>query len=132
MSRAAAIARSSPGPALRRLAGARLATIRRKREIEAAVDEGGPDPLPRLAHSRVGKADHRESGQAAMDIDLDPDRAGGDAVEGEGLRRGEHGNHAREPNPTRGALNVPELKTLWSERRFAGGEGEFRSYGRCR
>jgi hypothetical protein len=25
-----------------------------------------------------------------MDVDLDPDRAGRDPVEGEGLRRGEH------------------------------------------
>jgi hypothetical protein len=47
-----------------------------------------------------------------VDVDLDPNRAGGDAVEGECLRRGEHEDHAREPNPTRGALNAPELKTL--------------------
>jgi hypothetical protein len=67
-----------------------------------------------------------------MDVDLDPDRAGGDAVEGEGLRGGEHGDHAREPNPTRGARNVPESKNLWSKRRVAGGEGEIGAYGQRR
>ena len=62
-----------------------------QRELEAAVDQGGPHPLARLAHGGVGQADDREAGQAAVDVDLDPDRAGGDAVEGEGSGRGEHG-----------------------------------------
>jgi hypothetical protein len=65
-----------------------------------------------------------------MNVNLDPDRAGGDAIERECLRRSEHGDHAREPNPTRGAANVPELKTSWSERRFTDSEDEFEPYGR--
>ena len=55
-----------------------------QRELEAAVDQRRPHPLPRLPDRGVGKADDREAGQAAVDVDLDPDRAGGDAVEGEG------------------------------------------------
>jgi putative endonuclease len=38
-----------------------------------------------------------------MDVDLDPNRAGEDPVEGERLRRGEHGNDAMEANPSCGA-----------------------------
>jgi putative endonuclease len=41
-----------------------------------------------------------------MDVDLNPDRASRDAVEGECLRRGEHGGDARSPNPTCGAPDV--------------------------
>ena len=52
----AAIARSKPGPALRRSAGARLAVIRLQRELEAAVDDRGAHPLARLAHSGVRQA----------------------------------------------------------------------------
>ena len=52
-----------------------------------------------------------------MDVDLDPHRAGGDAVEGECLRRGEHGNDAREPNPTRGAQLHASLSSLSHDRR---------------
>ena len=71
-----------------------------QRELEAAVDQRRPHPLPRLAHRRVGEADDREAGQAAVDVDLDPDRAGGDAVEGEGSGRGEHGKDAKPPPRT--------------------------------
>ena len=55
-----------------------------QRELEAAVDERRPHALARLAHGGVGQADDRERGQAAMDVDLDPDRAGLDAVQREG------------------------------------------------
>ena len=67
-----------------------------QRELEAAVDQRRPHPLARLPHGGVGEADDREAGQAAVDVDLDPDRAGGDAVEGEGPGRGEHGDDATE------------------------------------
>ncbi len=90
-----------------------------QRELEAAVDQRRPHPLARLAHRGVGQADDGEGGQAAVDVDLDPDRAGGDAVEGECLRRGEHGNHAREPNPTRGAQGRTEQRHLVDGRRAA-------------
>jgi hypothetical protein len=59
-------------------------------ELESAVRERGPNPLPSLTDRGVREADDRECRQAAMDVDLDPDRAGRDPVEGEGLRRGEH------------------------------------------
>ncbi len=45
-----------------------------------------------------------------MDVDLDPHGPSRDAVEGECLRRGEHGNDAMEANPTRGAGCVTALK----------------------
>jgi hypothetical protein len=47
-----------------------------------------------------------------VDVDLDPDRAGGDAVEGEGSGRGEHGNDATEADPTCYALSVELLSQL--------------------
>ena len=73
-----------------------------QRELEAAVDQRRPHPLARLAHGGVGEADDREAGQAAVDVDLDPDRAGDDAVEGEGSGGGEHAPDAREEMRTRG------------------------------
>ena len=81
-----------------------------QRELEAAVDQRRPHPLPRLPHGRVGEADDREAGQAAVDVDLDPDRAGGDAVEGEGSGRGEHGKDATERSPT---CYAAVRKSLW-------------------
>ena len=62
-----------------------------QRELEAAVDQRRPHPLTCLPHGGVGEADDGEPGQAAVDVDLDPDRAGSDAVEGESSGRGEHG-----------------------------------------
>ena len=83
-SSAAAIARSKPGPALRRSAGARLAVIRCCGKLEAGVDERRAHPLARLAHRRVGQADERERRQAAADVDLDVDLARLDAEQREG------------------------------------------------
>ena len=80
-----------PGPGLAQAGRGEVGDDPPQRELEAAVDQRRAHPLARLAHRRVGQADDREGGQAAMDVDLDPDRAGRDPVEGEGLRRGEHG-----------------------------------------
>ena len=77
-----------------------------QRELEAAVGHRRPHPLARLPHRGVGQADDREGREAAVDVDLDPDRAGGDAVEGEGSGGGEHGSHARRPRFARGARIV--------------------------
>ena len=104
---AAAIARSKPGPALRRSAGARLAVIRWSGNSNPRVDDRRPDPLARLAHGRVGQADEREGRQAPMDVDLDVDGDRVDAGEGECAGPGEHGAEARGRRRTRGALGVP-------------------------
>jgi hypothetical protein len=74
-----------------------------QRELEAAVGERRPHPLARLPDRRVGQADQGEGGQAAVDVDLDPHRPRGDAVERERPRRGEHGGDALRSRPTRGA-----------------------------
>jgi hypothetical protein len=50
-----------------------------------------------------------------MDVDLDPDRAGGDAVEGEGSGRGEHGEDATEAGPTRYAQTAKLLSRGWGD-----------------
>ena len=93
-STAAAIARSKPGPALRRSAGARLAVIRRCGNSKPGVDERRPHPLARLAHRGVGQADERERRQPVADVDLDPDLARLDAEQGEGAGDREHGSEA--------------------------------------
>ena len=45
-----------------------------QRPRQSARQDGGPDPVPRLAHGGVGQADDGESGQAVGDVDLDRDR----------------------------------------------------------
>ena len=78
--------RSKPGPALRRSAGARLATMRVSREPEVRVLNRRTHALARLAHRRVGEPDNRESRQATgRHVHLDTDVEGLDAEEGEGL-----------------------------------------------
>ena len=42
-------------------------------ELEARVGDRRADPVARLPHRRVPEADDRERGQAAADVDLDPD-----------------------------------------------------------
>jgi hypothetical protein len=54
-----------------------------QRELESAVDESGPHPLPCLPYRRVGKADDLEGRQPPLHIDLHPDHAGGDCLERE-------------------------------------------------
>ncbi len=121
-------------------AGARLAQAGRgevgddpaEREVEAAVDHRRPHPLARLAHRRVGEPDDGKGRQPAVDVDLDPDGPGRDAVEGEGLRRGEHGEDAKEVNPTRGAHLFVGQGQLCHGRRAAariGVDGAYRRPG---
>ena len=51
-----------------------------------------------------------------MDVDLDPDRAGEDAVEGEGPGRGEHGDDATEANSRRWLrTSAKSLCPRWGE-----------------
>ena len=110
-SSAAAIARSKPGPALRRLAGARLTVIRRSGNSKPRVDDRRAHPLARLPHRGVRQADDREGRQAPVDVDLDPaqtraatpSRVNVRAVASTGATLG--GAAA-----TRGAQNVPDLR----------------------
>ena len=88
---AAAIARSKPGPALRRSAGARFAVIRRCGYSKPELIERGADPLARLAHGRVGQPHQRKRRQPLAHVDLDPDLASLDADQREGAGGGEHG-----------------------------------------
>ena len=89
-STAHASARSRPGPALRTSAGARLAVIRARRELEARVEDRRADALARLADRRVGEADDRERGQARADVDLDRDVARAQPVDRERVGAREH------------------------------------------
>ena len=114
-STAAAIARSKPGPALRRSAGARLAVIRccgnSKPELASAARTRSRDS--RTAAS--GRPDQRERRQPRAHIGLDPDLARVDAEQGEGAGDREHGsNRMASPrtggpqmvtNPARSARN---------------------------
>ena len=76
VSSAAAIARSMPGPGLAQAGRREVGDDPAQRELEAAVDQRRPHPLARLPHRGVGEADDGEGRQAAVDVDLDPDRAG--------------------------------------------------------
>ena len=88
-----ASAASKPGPALRRNAGREVRGDPRWRELEARVEDRRADPLARLAHRGVAEADDRERRQPAADVDLDPDLARLDPVDGE---RGDAGEHRPE------------------------------------
>ncbi len=90
-----------------------------QRELEAAVGERRPHPLARLAHGGVGQADDREGRQSPVDVDLDPDRARRDPVEGEGLGRGEHGDQPRSAGSAGGAQTVPTFPCSRGETRAA-------------
>ena len=92
-----------------------------QRELEAAVGERRAHPLARLAHRRVGQADDGEGGQAAVHVDLDPHGPGGDAVEGECLRRGEHCGHAGGSRRAGGAQIQNPLDQLCDRRHAVGG-----------
>ncbi len=132
VSRATAIARSRPGPALRRLAGREVGDDAPQRKLKAAVDQRRPHPLARLAHRRIGQTDDGEGRQSAVDVDLDPHRPRRDAIEGECLRRCEHGDDAMEANPTRGAGCVTALKIYPHVTRAPTSIGSCRPYRRRR
>ena len=90
-----AIARSNPGPTLRRCAGARLTVMRRagnsKPEFRiAARTRSRASRTARSASPTIVKA-----GRPGADVDLDGDEARVEAVDGEGGDAGEHGRHAR-------------------------------------
>ncbi len=85
-----AMARSRPDPALRSEDGARFTVILRHREVEAAVGDRGPDPVPGLPAGGVGQADDGEARQAGGEVDLDPD---GVAVDAEEAGRGDGCEH---------------------------------------
>ena len=86
-----AIARSNPGPCLRRYAGREVDRDAALREREAGVEDRAADALARLAHRAVAEADDRERRQALADVDLDGDAPRFDAVDGERGDLGEHG-----------------------------------------
>ena len=65
------------------------------RELESRVRDRRPDPVPRLPHRRVREPDDRERGQAAADVDLDPDLAGIDPVDRECGEACEHPANVR-------------------------------------
>ena len=74
------------------------------RELEPRVHERGPDALARLAHGGVGQPDEREGRQASVDVDLDVDGYGVDAVESQCSRSGEHQATLGRRRRTRGAI----------------------------
>ena len=88
---AAAIARSNPGPALRRSAGARLAVIRCCGCLKPELTQRGPHPLARLPHRGVGQPDDRERRQPAADVHLHVHGLGVHPDQGEGAGDREHG-----------------------------------------
>ena len=103
-----AIARSNPGPALRRYAGARFAVIRccgnskpefwiaartRSRASRTALS-----PRPTIVNA----------GRPAPEVDLDGDPPRLDAVDGEGGDAGEHGGDARRGRVTGLRRRVPD------------------------
>jgi hypothetical protein len=92
-----------PGPGLAQARRGEVDDDPAQRKFEAAVDQRRPNPLARLPDGGVGEADDREARQAAVDVYLDPDRAGGDAVEGESSGRGEHDKDAKEGVRKRGS-----------------------------
>ena len=103
---------------------ARLAQIGRRevrgdplqRELEARVDDCRPDALARLPHRGVRQSDERERRQAAMDVDLDVDGEGVDAVERECSRPGEHATKLGAAD----ARVAPSMRRLRTEvRRFS-------------
>ena len=79
----------SPGPTLRRYAGARLTVIRRCGNSKPEFDDRRPHPLARLAHRLVGEPHDRERRQPGADVGLDPHPPRSTPVEREG-------DHARE------------------------------------
>ena len=108
-----------PGPGLAQARRREVGDDPPQRELEAAVGERRAHPLARLAHRRVGQADDREGRQAAVDVDLDPDRPGRDAVEGECPRGGEHAPTLRGPGRPRGAQGVKSSCRSCAESRTA-------------
>jgi hypothetical protein len=60
------------------------------RPLVAGVAERGPEPVAGLEHGRAAEPDHGHRGQAAPDVDLDPDRVRGQADQ---RGRGQPGQH---------------------------------------
>ncbi len=79
-----------PGTCLAYLGRGEVGGDSAHREFEAGVDQGGTDPLARLAYGRIGQTDDLETRQAAVDVNLDPNRTGRDRLEGERCCFGEH------------------------------------------
>jgi hypothetical protein len=60
------------------------------RPLVAGVAERRPEPVARLQHGGAAEPDHGHGGQAAADVDLDPDRVRGEADQ---RGRGQPGQH---------------------------------------
>ena len=60
------------------------------RPLVPGVAERRPEPVAGLQHGRATEPDHGHGGQAAADVDLDPDRVRGEADQG---GRGQPGQH---------------------------------------
>ena len=90
------------GPGLADAGGCEVGDDPPQRELEPAVRDRRPHTLAGLPHGGVRQPHHGECGQAAPDVDLDPDRPGRDPVEGEGPRGGEHGAEVGRPRRASG------------------------------
>ena len=94
-SSAAAIARSNPGPALRRLAGARLTVIRRSGNSKPQLTSAARTRSRASRTAASGRPTIEKAGSPRWTSTSTRTGAGGDPVEGEGAGGGEHRRDAR-------------------------------------
>ena len=80
------------------------------RQGQAEGAEGGAHPLAGLGDRLIGQADHREGRQAGGDMDLNIHIARLDAVKGDRVDMGDHG----EPRPPLGICSARECR--WQRR----------------
>jgi hypothetical protein len=78
-------------------------------EVEAAVQDGGLDPLASLPDCTIAQTDDRERWKACADVDLDLDAAGTDPADCERDDTGEHAAEATPASVTRGDLICAEI-----------------------
>ena len=78
------------GPALAHTGGGQIDGHPVAWPRQSTRKDGGPHPVPRLPHRRVGKADHREAGEAHGFVDLDRDMFAVDPDEDGGRNGGDH------------------------------------------
>ena len=96
---------------MRRLAGARLATIRRSGKSKPQLASAARTRSRASRTAASGRPTTEKAGRPAVDVDLDPHRPGGDAVESECPRRGEHRGHARRVEPR---VVARDFKIFWA------------------